>query len=290
MEIEALNLLAGSRACNARCPFCISRMTPEQGVNMKEAKINWRNFRKACLLSKMSGAKTVKITGKGEPTLFPKQITAYLKKLKEFDFPLIELQTNGILLAENKKKYEPFLKKWNKLGLNTIIISIVHYEAEKNRRVFIPHKPHYINLPGLIKWLHKLGFSVRLSCIMADSFICSPKHVENLIAFAKQSNAEQLTIIPVNKPGQSGNRDAEKWVEKHCMEKKQIAEIQNYLAKKGKQIMKLMHGAVIYDVSGQNVCIAECLTTPKDMRIRYLIFFPDGHLRYDWQYEGAVIL
>jgi hypothetical protein len=24
--------------------------------------------------------------------------------------------------------------------------------------------------------------------------------------------------------------------------------------------------------------------------MRNLIFFPDGHLRYDWEYEGAILL
>ena len=78
MKIQTFSILAGSEACNARCPFCISKMTPPSGVELKEPKVNWRNFRKACLLAKQSGVTTAMFTGKGEPTLFPKQITKFL--------------------------------------------------------------------------------------------------------------------------------------------------------------------------------------------------------------------
>jgi len=29
---------------------------------------------------------------------------------------------------------------------------------------------------------------------------------------------------------------------------------------------------------------------PKIRKKRQLIFYPDGHLRYDWQYQGAILL
>ena len=64
-----------------------------------------------------------------------------------------------------------------------------------------------------------------------------------------------------------------------------------YLDANGKHLLNLVHGAKVYDVNGQNVCLTNALTinTNQD-EIRQLIYFPDGHLRYDWQYEGAIIL
>jgi hypothetical protein len=53
--------------------------------------------------------------------------------------------------------------------------------------------------------------------------------------------------------------------------------------------MRLPHGADVYDFRGQNVCLNNCLTPPNSEEIRQIIFFPDGHLRYDWVYEGAII-
>jgi hypothetical protein len=49
----------------------------------------------------------------------------------------------------------------------------------------------------------------------------------------------------------------------------------------------------VFDYKGQNVCLSNCLThepyTDKSV-MRNLIFFPDGHLRYDWEYQGAILL
>ena len=56
-------------------------------------------------------------------------------------------------------------------------------------------------------------------------------------------------------------------------------------------VMTLIHGAQVYDVQGQNVCLTDSLTIDaKSDDLRQLIFFPDGHLRYDWQYAGAILL
>ncbi len=55
--------------------------------------------------------------------------------------------------------------------------------------------------------------------------------------------------------------------------------------------MSLMHGAKVYDVDGQNVCISDCLTVEPDSdSIRTLIFYSDGRVTYDWQHDGAVLL
>ena len=82
MKIQTFSIVAGSEACNARCPFCISKMTVAHGIDLKEPEVNWRNLRKACLLAQACGVTTAMITGKGEPTLFPNQITRYLHEMR----------------------------------------------------------------------------------------------------------------------------------------------------------------------------------------------------------------
>ena len=78
---------------------------PPGGLHLAEPAVNWRNFRIACRLAERCGVTTAMLTGKGEPTLFPEQITKYLEVLGEFRFPLVELQTNGIRLAEQVDVY-----------------------------------------------------------------------------------------------------------------------------------------------------------------------------------------
>ena len=65
----------------------------------------------------------------------------------------------------------------------------------------------------------------------------------------------------------------------------------NYLENHGTRILKLSHGAIVYDINGQNVCMGNCLNVnPDTEELRNLIFFPDGHLRYYWQYPGSIII
>lgn len=290
MKIQTFAIIAGTNVCNARCPFCVSKMTPAQGVLAKAPEINFRNFRKACLFAKSCGTNTVMFTGKGEPTLFPEQISGYLDALQEFNFPFIELQTNGILFYEQKEKYLPFLKDWYNKGMTTIAISVVHFDANKNKEIYLPNKKEYINLEALISLLHDNKFSVRLVCMLADGFIDSAGKLKELIAFAKKNTVEQLSLRPINKPVSSLSIPAEDWVTKNFLKDAQIKDIKEFLSLKGKKLLEFSYGAIVYDISGQNVCLTNCLTEPDGNDLRHLIFFPDGHLRYDWQYEGAILL
>lgn len=292
MKIQTFSIVAGSEACNARCPFCISKMTVTNGMTLKEPEVNWRNFKKACRLAQLSGCTTAMITSKGEPTLFRDQVTRYLENLSGFDIPIVEIQTNGIPIAEAGDKFDVYLREWYRLGLTTVAISVVHYDSDRNHEIYLPYKQSYIDLPGLIKRLHSHGLSVRLVCTMLKGFIDTTDEITNLVSFAKDNKVEQLTLRPVNKPDESVNRDqvAYDWTAKHFISDEQMRNVKNWLDGHTK-LMSLMHGATVYDVEGQNVCLTSCLTrAPEDEDIRQLIFFPDGHLRYDWQYEGAILL
>jgi len=298
MRIQTFSILAGSTACNACCPFCVSKRTPNCGVQAKPSAINWRNFRKACLLAKTSGVTTAMITGKGEPTLFPNQITRYLEELSKHDFPLIDLQTNGIALAESEEKRvrlsgeldlhtpvtDEHLAVWYNLGLTTIALSVVHWKRDKNKKIY--GGKHY-DLENLIKKLHKIGFSVRLSCVMLGGYVDHIEEVELMNEFARHHEVEQLTLTPVSKPA----KDLEFGNNVKPLEWNATREMKVFLDHHGTKVMELSHGAIVYDFKGQNVCLSNCLSPePTTQELRNLIFFPDGHLRWDWQFEGAILL
>lgn len=290
MKIQTFSIIAGSEACNAKCPYCVSKMTPSNGMSLKQPEVNWRNFEKACTFADKSGVTTVLITGKGEPTLFPEQITEYLSRLEKHDFPFVELQTNGIILEQQREKYKKHLKEWYKKGLTTIAISAVDYNSDKNKEIFTQDKP-YMDLGKLVDFLHEMKFSVRLSLVLLDGYMDNRSKLEKLIQFAKDKEIEQLTIRPVSRPGKSKNDKVACWVDKHYLKEKQLQGIKSYLEENGTHLFELPHGAIVYDVDGQNVCLTNCLTRDTDPdKLRQLIFFPDGHLRYDWEKKGAILL
>ena len=149
MKFKMFSVIVGTEACIASCPFCVSGVKPNQ-ENSKEININWRNLKIAGNLANRSGIDTVMLTSRGEPTLFPEQITEYLKHLKEFNFPFVELQSNCIPIALNKDKYERYLKQWYEDGLTTITISVVSNKPEINQKIYI------IRLHKILNWLTNL--------------------------------------------------------------------------------------------------------------------------------------
>jgi len=125
---------------------------------------------------------------------------------------------------------------------------------------------------------------------MNDYIDCADE-VKKLIDFCKEHKVEQLTLRKLGAPEKWIDEEAHDWVVDHQLREIDYSAIRNTLQNDGTLLMKLMHGAEVYDYNGQNVCLTDCLTIePEEGNIRQLIYFPDGHLRYDWQYEGAILL
>jgi molybdenum cofactor biosynthesis enzyme MoaA len=297
---QTMSIVVGSAACNARCPFCVSKMTPLNGMDNKADVINFRNWKQACTLAKNSGVTTILLTGKGEPTLFPSQITQVLSELQPYEFPIIELQTNAIPIADGKID-DGILRQWYNLGLRVIAISNVGIDADLNRRVYLPYKDAYIDLPAVIKRLHGLGFSIRLATVMIKGGIDTPEAVQQLLNFAANHNVEQTTIRPVTRAADNPRekrlkvvaeaQTAQEWVNENGITESDVLRIHEWIAKSGTLLRRLPHGAEVYDYDGQNICLTNCLTRePEQPEIRQLIYFPDGHIRYDWEKQGAIIL
>lgn len=291
-DYNLFSIVSGSAACDAGCGFCVSAMTYNQGLTYKKEEVNWQNFHMAAQLAEIGKASTVMITGKGEPTLFPQQITDYLEALKTYRLPLKELQTNGMNLNMEQEKYAPYLKSWYDLGLRTIAVSVVHYEGAMNKQVYLPHrKIEYPSLVGLIENLHENGYNVRLANIMLKGFIDSPESIDGLIGFAKQNGVEQLTVRPVNTPSQTENGEMVSWISPRALDKDQKIKIRDHLRQKGTLIKSLSYGAEIYDIAGQNVCMTNSLTMdPSSEQIRQLIFIPPGTITEDWVYKAATLI
>jgi pyruvate-formate lyase-activating enzyme len=260
------------------------------GKDIQVEPINQINFAKACRLAQINSVTSVIITGKGEPLLYPDQITDYLTALKPYNFPIVELQTNAILLSEQPQKYEPYLRLWHKLGLTFIAVSIIHYSPEKNRQNYLPYAKSYPDLQKLIARLHNFGFSVRLTCTLIKGGVGSVAEAREMVRHAHLWQADQLTLRKVAAPERSQNAVVYSWTKAHQLSPKTLDAIELYLRQEGNQIASFDYGGAIYDVDDQNVCFTNALTLNKDSEdFRQAIYFPDGHVRFDWQYKGAII-
>jgi len=296
MKFNTFSVVVGTAACNAKCPFCVAKMTNGFTPN-KERKPELTRLDIASRFAVMSGVNTALLTSRGEPTLFVNEITDYLRTLNKH-FPLIELQTNGLALTMDNK-WKGILPDWLYYGLTHVALSIVHYNNGKNGTIYTGIREYpdlrstireYPDLRSTIDFLVECGFSVRLNCIGLNGYIDTVEEVENLLSFARSTGHElQVTWRPVAIPSGCTNEVARVTKELQ-VEKSNVGQIVNWLENKHSLLYCLPHGAGIYDVDGQNFCIANCLTVqPEENVIRQLIF-ADGRLRYDWDKKGAIIL
>jgi hypothetical protein len=325
MKISTFSIVIGNSGCDAACPYCISDSTGFDCLGDGK-DINWEAFGRAVAFAQKSNTTTVLLTGKGEPTLFPKEITSFLcafhmlgtkiprcENISCFSvpiFPIIELQTNGIEIgrlaqAELDQKIckyshlsETVLRTWQHLGLTTIAISTVGLDPTRNKEIFLHHRDlAYPDLCVTVRYLHKLGFQVRICVMMYDGGVDSIEKISETIQICRHLNIEQLTIRPLRMPDKPEDQYAKTdyWVKEHQLPIEMESKIHQWLHDHGTQIYTFTageHQFLVYDVKGQNVCFADCLTVSKQPdTIRTLIFYPhSGRLAYHWQYPTSATL
>ncbi len=291
MNILTYSVVVGTAKCNVRCPFCVAVMTPHYP---KLEVLNKINLRKGATLSVRGGATTLLLTGKGEPTLYPKQVTDILQEVGG-EFPIVELQTNGLAIARGNldEQIHPsqtttFLQEWKNLGLTTIAISCVHWDNKVNG-IMHPQEGEMPDLAELVAKVKSAGFTVRLSVVMVKGGIDSVEKFAEFIQWAKAHKVDQMTLRPVTRPEEADGK-VSSWIVDNCVSETLTYQCLEYLEQNGSHLLDLAHGAVVYDVNGQNVCLTNCLTLDKTgEQIRQLIYCSDGHVRYDWRYPGALL-
>lgn len=291
MKFKMFSVVTGTEACIAHCPFCVSR-EDFVGEYKHAPAVNWRNFNIACELANRSNIDTVMLTSRGEPLLFPEQLTMYLQELRQYRFPFIELQTNGILLDNPDMDWKQRLKTWYELGLTTVTLSVVSDDYEKNKNHYLNGNGQYMSIPSVVELLHRVGLSVRLTCVLCEGIASTPEEVAKFIEFAKSLQVEQVTLRPVNM--EYRRESAGNWIKDRLLSDTDKTLIRNYLEDTGTKLLELDRIGTIYDVKGQNVMFSVPLTKyTRDCdpeNLRNLIFFPDGHIRYEWEMEGGILL
>jgi len=295
MNIQTFSVVSGTKACDAKCPFCISRMTGFDNTDLSHP-INKRNLKKAILMAERHSAQSILITGKGEPTLYPHQISEYLTLFRELgcSVPVIELQTNGILIGklangERSLVTESILEYWYNNGLDIIALSVVDVDGDGNKKVYTEDYP---DLEKTIKFIRSFGFQVRICVMMQKGLIDGIGQFDKCVKFCKKNDVFQLTIRTIKKTDKKAEDVvSSEYVAKYGLDLCDVRSIREYIQSTGTLLKKLVHGAEVYDYYGQNVCISDCLTVePTNSDIRTLIFYPSGEISYDWQYSGARFL
>lgn len=278
--VKTYSVCVGNSSCNAKCPFCVARMTAPLG-SPTGFELDERNLVKGARLAREYGATTALITGKGEPTLWPEELIRAAQLLGEI-FPVVEVQTNGMALSDY------ILLNLYDAGVTTIAVSCVHFRDDINRECYSDR----YSLTGVLNAIHLKKMSVRLTAMCVKGWIDTPEAVARFIEVANAMMVEQITFRSI-KTGSVRGRGPEvyNWTKEHAVD---MRPIQKMVEARSTRLESLVHGNVyayqLDDGTEQNVCLSDCLTrNPKGNVIRQLIYCPDGHVRYDWEHEAAIV-
>lgn len=198
--------------------------------------------------------------------------------------------------------YDEFLRVWKDLGLDLVAVSMYHYDDKKNQEAFSQRTPRPYSLEKLIGQIQSHGLRVRLSCVMLQGYVNNLEEATNLIEFSKKNGVFQLTIRKADRPANPLDTSAASYVDNNRIDSPEFnKELSDFLEKNGKLCDILPHGASVYEVNGQNVCVTTGLSTrfsgpknrkgsenclqskPTDDELRQLIFIPPDMLTTSWE-------
>jgi hypothetical protein len=306
IPIQTFSIVIGGPRCNAHCPFCVSKQTGMDPVRNPKPRINWHNLAKAWQMVQVGGATTVLFTGKGEPLLYPGEISSYLGWFKDSCrfLPLTELQTNALLVGDmvsgktgsptyrRAAETDRHLESWRELGLDTIAISAVETGTTLNSAVY---RKDYPALEATVAYLRGLRYSIRLCIMMMRDGVDTPAKLDQTIEWCLKHDVTQLTVRPIRRPTSTRSDKTSRFVQEHGLTPEAEADIRDWVQRRGHPVLSLIHGATVFDIDGQNVCLADCLTetrqaVTREEGIRSLIFYSNGRTCYSWTHRGAVIL
>jgi molybdenum cofactor biosynthesis enzyme MoaA len=267
--------------CNARCPFCISKSTWKTGVQG-----NQRLVQRVHLAFGYAKWHNVLITSNGEPTTVKDDMYTVIKRAKHRCFPIIELQSNGLLANPDELALQ---------GVTTLAISIADTDPAESANIM--HLPKTFNYYNVIARAHQAGLLVRVSLNLTNKTLLELKEykrLEEYITSLKDLGVRQLTFRRLGWPTRVGRAGAtKKWIQNNATGNNyaDYNGLAQHVERQGTLLRKLSYGNMVYDLHGMSVTISTCMTDNTDPdEIRSLIFMPDGHLYHSWDSPGSILL
>lgn len=280
LKSENLTICLPYKGCNKNCFYCISRMTPMVESNKA---LMMSNLNKVAKLTETAEITSVLFTSKGETLQHNTDLEIIKDLSKPFKDNILEIQTNGIYLADSAGA--DLIHLYN-LGFNVIAISIDDGDNLLS--------DNYINL---FKKISDFGMIVRLT-VNANENLRSFFDFNHLIDYCSNNYIRQLMIRKLDIPAfyVPENVDGTDLISKIKKQEKYYNDLirgfQDYRQNNIVPLLRrLNHGVNIYDVNGisfaySDDCIQE---TNNGNNVRSLIFNQDGHIYTSWSSKASIL-
>lgn len=279
-KIFSVSVVVGSNRCNAKCSFCGGRQHRASACNRDSTTYeNEVGLRTALRLAKQMGAWTISLTGSGEPTLSPQQVSRVLKIVQEEGpFPIVQLFTNGIKIGGDSWAFQSTLLEWKALGLSTICLSIHDFDSSSVYGVPTP-KP-----ADIIEWIHAAGLYVRATVVLQKGHIDSLCKYKQMLNFLAASGADMVTSWNVvNTDGSPCVATPSRWERlKLWLWLRTNPVVTGQVWGGGVYAFKALNGKTIPIRHTSYVTGHEAGNT----FVRQLVVFQDGRVSYSWYQPG----
>ncbi|NQU17567.1 MAG: hypothetical protein HQ564_05820 [Candidatus Saganbacteria bacterium] len=293
IRIASLSVMVGSPACNLNCGFCVSKTTYRKGSPTKtKVPLDRIDFLANQFLRVCDGIPYGIITGKGEPTLAPKEeIGDLIWVLYNNGKGLApEMQTNGTRLNHSNLQY------WKDKGLNTIAISCVSHDDDVNSGLLSKGNLKW-DLSRAVADALDVGLMVRLTPILCKKGIDSPDSLLAFMGWAKQLGVHQITFRKMGLPRdlvRPGSSKIASYIKANHVDPSKviIPELRNMAEEKTPWPWALRFGW-----EGMSVIVTEHLTEPKQdendpgiEQARHSVIQDDGGLYLSWDDPSSRVL
>ena len=281
--------LVFNNKCNFNCPFCIARTKSYSDSNLEE----WKKSIKKTLEVFKEEIDSLIILG-GEATVDPDFFVKldYIDEITKDNHIFTILTTNGYML-----KNDSFLNKVIKSSIDSINISVMHYNHEKNNLLMGANTLTRDELNHIYNELHKAGKTVRFNTNVAKNNLNSVEEMEEYIKYYKGC-FDVVKFTPLMKTDMFNTVDPVLgYTHRNALPKKDIKKLFDSLANKHQKncFNDKVFGLINYgDLTIFDEHIILKYEQVEDMYdldkvIPTLKLYPNGCLSNEWNYQKNIL-
>lgn len=282
-KIYSVSVVTGTAACNANCAFCAGKYLRPQA---NPDSIYDKNLEAAIKLCARYGGWSLSLTGSGEPTCSPQELTNVLRIYNKCAnqgayLPNVNLFTNGILLGD-----EEFCRNnlhiWRNLGLNNVAVSI--YSVDEEQQASFYGIKEYPSLEVIRRNVENCGLGVRCTLLLNKNGVNDARSYERAVTRLVELGYNNITSWAICNP--DGSRC------ESTPSRLGLASIKYWLWRNAKLCHGHSWGGGVYDWNGNILRFTDYVTKhdPRKNFVRQLVVFQDGTVAYSWIREGALCM
>lgn len=197
--MRSLGIFLGRGTCDAACAHCsglqFRNLAPTYDLLTHELPV-----RKAIIEAHGKGARSISLTGSGEPTQSPVSIEAALSIIQDisrlgFSYNIINLYTNGIRIGNDDVFALYTLPLYFKLGLTRVTLTVHNIDEMKNALAY--GVSTYPSIKRVVQKILRANISVRASIVLSKRTVATCDQFIQTVSLLQEYGVKEVAVRPV---------------------------------------------------------------------------------------------